>query len=164
MGVNKGLNRGKYKDLIMAKIYIGSDHGGYNLKEKIEEVFSTAGYEFEDVGTESVESCDYPVYAQKVAQKVLETNGRGILVCGTGIGMSIAANKFKGIRASHCTDTFSARMTREHNDSNILCLGERITGQDLAIDIVKVWLETPFSNGERHKNRLELIKEIENKV
>ena len=148
----------------MAKIYIGSDHGGYNLKEKIKEVFSSAGYEFEDVGTKSVESCDYPVYAQKVAQKVLETNGRGILVCGTGIGMSIAANKFKGIRASHCTDTFSARMTREHNDSNVLCLGERITGQDLAIDIVKVWLETPFSNGERHKNRLELIKEIENKV
>ena len=148
----------------MVKIYIGSDHGGYNLKEKIKEVFGSAGYEFEDVGTKSVESCDYPVYAQKVAQKVLETDGRGILVCGTGIGMSIAANKFKGIRASHCTDTFSARMTREHNDSNILCLGERITGQDLAIDIVKVWLETPFSNGERHKNRLELIREIENKV
>ena len=77
--------------------------------------------------------------------------------------MSICANKFKGIRASHCTDTFSARMTREHNNSNILCLGERITGQDLALDIVKIWLETPFSNGERHINRLNLIKEIENK-
>ena len=147
----------------MTKIFIGSDHGGFNLKEKIKEVFSPLGYEFEDMGTNSVESCDYPVYAEAVSRKVLETNGRGILVCGTGIGMSIAANKFKGIRASHCTDTFSARMTREHNNSNILCLGERITGQDLAIDIVKIWLETPFSNGERHAKRLNLIEEIENK-
>jgi len=147
----------------MTKIFIGSDHGGYNLKEKIKEVFTPLGYEFEDVGTNSLDSCDYPVYAEKVAQRVLETNGYGILVCGTGIGMSIAANKFKGIRASHCTDTFSARMTKEHNNSNVLCLGERITGQDLALDIVKIWLETPFSNGERHLNRLNLIKEIENK-
>ena len=147
----------------MTKIFIGSDHGGYNLKEKIKEVFTSLGYEFEDVGTNSEDSCDYPVYAEKLATKVLDTNGRGILVCGTGIGMSIAANKFKGIRASHCTDTFSARMTREHNDSNVLCLGERITGQDLALDIVKIWLETPFSNGERHIKRLKLIKEIESK-
>ncbi len=147
----------------MTKVFIGSDHGGYNLKEKIKEVFTPLGYEFEDMGTNSLESCDYPVYAEKVAKKVIETNEKGILVCGTGIGMSIAANKFKGIRASHCTDTFSARMTREHNDSNILCLGERITGQDLAIDIVKIWLETPFSNGDRHINRINLIKEIENK-
>ena len=143
------------------KIFIGSDHGGYNLKEKIKEVFSQIGYEFEDMGANSLESCDYPVYAKKVCEKVLETEGRGILVCGTGIGMSIAANKFKGIRASHCTDTFSARMTREHNNSNVLCLGERITGQDLALDIVKIWLETPFSNGERHIHRLELIEELE---
>ena len=145
----------------MSKIIIGSDHGGYNLKEKIKEVFSDSGYEFEDVGTTSTDSCDYPVYAEKLAKKVTETNGRGILVCGTGMGMSIAANKFKGIRASHCTDTFSARMTREHNDSNVLCLGERITGQDLALDIVKIWLETPFSNGERHINRVNMIKKIE---
>ena len=145
----------------MSKIIIGSDHGGYNLKEKIKEVFSNSGYEFEDVGTTSTDSCDYPVYAEKLAKKVTETNGRGILVCGTGIGMSIAANKFKGIRASHCTDTFSARMTREHNDSNVLCLGERITGQDLALDIVKIWLETPFSNGERHINRVNMIKKFE---
>lgn len=147
----------------MTKVFIGSDHGGYNLKEKIKEVFTPLGYEFEDMGTNSLESCDYPVYAEKVAKKVIETDEKGILVCGTGIGMSIAANKFKGIRASHCTDTFSARMTREHNDSNILCLGERITGQDLALDIVKIWLETPFSNGDRHINRINLIKEIENK-
>lgn len=147
----------------MGKIIIGSDHGGYNLKQKIKEVFSGKGYEFEDVGTYSTESCDYPVYAEKLAQKVIETNGRGILICGTGIGMTIAANKFKGIRAALCGDTFSARMTREHNDSNVLCLGERVTGQDLALDIVNIWLETPFSNGERHINRLNLIKDIENK-
>ena len=145
------------------KIYIGSDHGGYNLKEKIKEVFTQIGYEFEDVGTDSTESCDYPVYAERLSKKVLDSDGRGILVCGTGIGMSIVANKFKGIRASHCTDTFSARMTREHNNSNVLCLGERITGQDLALDIVKIWLDTPFSNGERHINRINMIKEIENK-
>jgi len=143
------------------KIFIGSDHGGYNLKEKIKEVFSKTGYEFEDVGTTSIESCDYPVFAKKLCEKVTETDGRGILVCGTGIGMSIAANKFKGIRASHCTDTFSARMTREHNNSNVLCLGERITGQDLALDIVRIWLETPFSNGERHINRLNMISDFE---
>lgn len=147
----------------MTKIFIASDHGGYNLKEKLKEVFSSNGYEFEDLGTTSTESCDYPVYAEKLAQKVIETGEKGILVCGTGIGMSIAANKFKGIRASHCTDTFSARMTREHNNSNVLCLGERITGQDLAIDIVKIWLETPFSDGERHNKRLNLIKQIEDK-
>lgn len=145
----------------MTKIFIASDHGGFVLKKKIIEVFSSKGYEFEDLGTNSEDSCDYPIYAEKLAKKVLETESRGILVCGTGIGMSIAANKFKGIRAAHCTDTFSARMTREHNDSNVLCLGERITGQDLALDIVKIWLETPFSNGERHKNRINLIKKIE---
>lgn len=146
---------------VMTKIIIGSDHGGYNLKEKIKEVFSKLGYEFEDMGTNTLESCDYPVYAKKVCEKVIETSGRGILVCGTGIGMSIAANKFKGIRAALCGDTFSARMTREHNDSNILCLGERVTGQDLALDIVKIWLNTPFSEGERHIKRINLIREIE---
>ena len=146
---------------VMTKIIIGSDHGGYNLKEKIKEVFSQLGYEFEDMGTNTLESCDYPVYAKKVCEKVQETAGRGILVCGTGIGMSIAANKFKGIRAALCGDTFSARMTREHNDSNVLCLGERVTGQDLALDIVKIWLDTPFSDGERHKKRIALIEESE---
>lgn len=142
-------------------IYIGSDHGGYNLKKKIIEVFSSEGYELEDMGTNSLDSCDYPVYAKRVCDKVVETNSKGILVCGTGIGMSIAANKINGIRAALCSDTFSARMTREHNDSNVLCLGERVTGQDLALDIVKIWLETPFSNGERHVGRINLIKELE---
>ena len=108
------------------------------------------------MGCYSAESCDYPVIAKDVSKKVLETGSKGILVCGTGIGMSITANRFDGIRASHCTDTFTARMTRMHNDSNILCLGERITGAGLALDIVDIWLKTEFEGG-RHKNRIEMI-------
>jgi ribose 5-phosphate isomerase B len=113
------------------------------------------------MGTYSTESCDYPNIASKVVKKVLSEDARGILVCGTGIGMSIAANKYAGIRASLCSDTFSARMTREHNNSNVLCLGERVIGKGLALDIVKIWLESEFSNNERHQNRLNLINEIE---
>ena len=141
----------------MAKqIIIGSDHGGYNLKQVIINHLNNIGYEVEDLGCYSTESCDYPVIAKAVSNKVLETNRRGILVCGTGIGMSIAANRFDGIRASHCTDTFTARMTRMHNDSNILCLGERITGAGLAIDIVDIWLNTEFEGG-RHQKRIDMI-------
>lgn len=138
------------------KIIIGSDHGGYNLKQAIIKHLNDTGYEVEDLGCYSTESCDYPVIAKAVSKKVLETNGQGILVCGTGIGMSIAANRFDGIRASHCTDTFTARMTRMHNDSNILCLGERITGSGLALDIVDIWLKTNFEGG-RHKKRIDMI-------
>ena len=121
------------------KIIIGSDHGGFNLKNNIVEYLKNNGYEVEDFGCYTTESCDYPIIAKSVAQKVVETGVRGILVCGTGIGVSIVANRFSGIRASHCTDTFTARMTRMHNDSNILCLGERITGVGLALDIVDIW-------------------------
>ena len=138
------------------KIIIGSDHGGYNLKQAIIKHLETTGYDIEDLGCYSTESCDYPVVAKAVAEKVLETKTRGILVCGTGIGMSITANRYKGIRASHCTDTFTARMTRAHNDSNILCLGERITGTGLALDIVDIWLKTEFEGG-RHKKRIDMI-------
>jgi len=140
----------------MTKILIGSDHGGYNLKTKIINHLKEKGYEVEDFGTHSTESCDYPVFAKKVAQAVLETGYKGILVCGTGIGMSIAANRFDGIRASHCTDTFTARMTRMHNNSNILCLGERVTGTGLALDIVDIWLNTDFTGG-RHQTRIDMI-------
>ena len=112
-----------------------------------------------DVGTFSSDSCDYPEIAQKVGNFVVTGEvEKGILVCGTGIGMSIAANKIKGIRAALCSDTFSARLTRQHNNSNVLCLGERVTGEGLMLDIVKIWLETPFSNEERHLRRINSIE------
>ena len=138
------------------KIIIGSDHGGYNLKNAIINHLNTLGYEVSDLGCYSTDSCDYPVVAKAVSQEVIKSGARGILVCGTGIGMSIVANRFDGIRASHCTDTFTARMTRMHNNSNILCLGERITGQGLALDIVDIWLNTDFEGG-RHQKRIDMI-------
>ena len=141
----------------MQKIVIASDHGGYNLKNKIIDYLNENGYELEDLGCYDDSSCDYPVYAKKVAEKVRSNNDiKGILVCGTGIGMSIAANRFDKIRASHCTDTYSAKMTRKHNDSNVLCLGERITGVGLALDIVDIWLKTEFDGG-KHKKRIDMI-------
>ncbi|MBQ7763752.1 ribose 5-phosphate isomerase B [bacterium] len=140
----------------MANIIIGSDHGGFRLKNEIIEHLKQLGYDISDLGCYSPESCDYPVIAKQVANEVLNTGNKGILVCGTGIGVSIAANRFDGIRASHCTDTFTARMTRMHNDSNILCLGERITGIGLALDIVDIWLNTEFEGG-RHKKRIDMI-------
>ena len=108
------------------------------------------------MGCYTSDSCDYPIIAKAVAEKVLETGNKGILICGTGIGVSITANRYNGIRASHCTDTFTARMTRMHNNSNILCLGERITGVGLALDIVDVWLKTEFEGG-RHQKRIDMI-------
>ena len=140
----------------MTSIIIGSDHGGFKLKSEIVKHLQELGYEVSDLGCYNTESCDYPVIAKAVAEKVLEENSRGILVCGTGIGVSITANRFNGIRASHCTDTFTARMTRMHNDSNILCLGERITGVGLALDIVDIWLKTEFEGG-RHQKRIDMI-------
>lgn len=142
------------------KIIIGSDHGGFNLKQKIIEHLKSNGYEIDNVGCFSEESCDYPVIAKQVCEKVTLGDNLGILVCGTGLGMSIYANKVKGIRASHCTDTFSARLTRQHNDSNILCLGERITGSGLALDIVDEWLNASFEGG-RHQRRVDMINELD---
>ncbi len=140
------------------QIIIGSDHGGYRLKNEIITHLKNLGYEISDLGCYSTESCDYPIIAKDVAEEVLANKCKGILVCGTGIGMSIAANRYEGIRASHCTDTFTARMTRAHNDSNILCLGERITGTGLALDIVDIWIKTEFEGG-RHQKRINLIDE-----
>ena len=140
----------------MTKILIASDHGGYNLKNVIINHLKKQSYDVEDFGCYNTESCDYPVYAKTVAEEVIKTNAKGILVCGTGIGMSIAANRIKGIRASHCTDTYSAKMTRKHNDSNILCLGERITGNGLALEIVDTWLNTEFED-DKHKKRIDMI-------
>ena len=140
----------------MTSIIIGSDHGGFSLKQEIVAHLKKLGYQVSELGCYSLDSCDYPVVAKDVANEVLKTGNRGILICGTGIGVSITANRFNGIRASHCTDTFTARMTRMHNDSNILCLGERITGIGLALDIVDIWLNTEFEGG-RHKKRIDMI-------
>ena len=140
----------------MAKIIIGSDHGGFRLKEEVIKHLKSLNYEIIDLGCYNTDSCDYPVVAKAVAKEVLNTNSRGILICGTGIGVSITANRFEGIRASHCTDTFTARMTRMHNNSNILCLGERITGTGLALDIVDIWLNTEYEGG-RHQKRIDMI-------
>ena len=140
----------------MTSIIIGSDHGGYNLKQYVIEHLKNRGLNVVDLGCYNNDSCDYPVIAKAVSEKVLEESSRGILICGTGIGVSIVANRYNGIRASHCTDTFTARMTRMHNDSNILCLGERITGVGLALDIVDTWLNTSFEGG-RHQKRIDMI-------
>lgn len=141
----------------MYKLAIASDHGGYKLKNEIIKHLKEKSYDITDYGCFSEESCDYPCYAKKVAELVSQNdNTKGILICGTGIGMSIVANRYSGVRAAHCTDTFSARMTRMHNDSNILCLGERITGPGLAEDIVDIWLNTDFIGG-KHLKRIEMI-------
>lgn len=145
------------------KLAIGSDHGGYELKEYLLEYLATReDVEVVDFGTNSPASVDYPIYGQAVAQAV--TSGecdRGIAICGTGVGISIAVNKFKGIRASLCTNEFMAEMTRRHNNSNVLVLGGRVVGLDLGLNILKTWLDTPFE-GERHQRRLDMITEIEN--
>lgn len=145
------------------KIALASDHGGYKLKIEILKHLKEKGIEFEDFGTYSEESCDYPDYALKVAEKVAAKEFEfGILVCGTGIGIGIAANKVPGVRAALCGDTFSAHACREHNNANILTLGERVTGPGLALDIVDIFLNTEFQGG-RHEKRVNKISEIEKK-
>lgn len=139
---------------------IGCDHGGYELKKEIEAYLDKKGIAYKDFGCDSTASVDYPVYARKVANAILDgTCDKGILICGTGIGISIAANKIPGIRAALCTDCFCAQATREHNDANVLALGGRVVGGGLAIKIVETFLETPFSNDERHIRRIKLIEE-----
>lgn len=140
-------------------IAIGCDHGGFNLKNVIMKKLEEMGYDYKDFGTYSTDSCDYPDIAKEVCKAI--TSGqcdKGILVCGTGIGMSMAANKVKGIRAAHVTDTFSARMTKEHNDANVICLGERITGIEIALEIVEAYLNATFQGG-RHANRVAKIED-----
>jgi ribose 5-phosphate isomerase B len=145
------------------KIALGSDHAGYPLKKEIIEWLERAGMSYYDFGCYSgTESSDYPDAALAVAKAVGDGEAiRGILVCATGIGMSIAANKVDGIRAAACHDCFSAHSTMEHNDSNILCLGARVIGPGLALDIVNVWLNTEFSNEARHCRRIDKIRQIE---
>ena len=141
-------------------ISIGCDHGGYYLKQDIIDFLEKNGYEYKDYGTYSDESCDYPVYAKKVAHAVADGEcEKGILICGTGIGVCITANKVKGIRAALVHDCFSAKATREHNDANIVTMGARVIGPGLATEIVRIFLETPFSNEERHIRRIKQIEE-----
>ena len=142
-------------------IAIGADHGGVNLKETVKKFLEQKGIEYKDFGTNSTDSCDYPDYAKAVCDAVVSGEyDKGILICGTGIGMSIAANKVKGIRAAHVTDTYSAAKTREHNNANVICLGERITGCDLALEIVNAYLNAEFLGG-RHQTRVDKIMALE---
>lgn len=145
------------------KIAIGCDHGGITLKDSIVNYLEERGVQIEDFGTFGTESVDYPDYAYKVARSVADGRAdKGILMCGTGIGISIAANKVNGIRCALCYNTETARLTALHNDSNILAMGGRVIDCDTAVDIVKTWLDTPFEGG-RHINRINKISEIEKK-
>lgn len=144
------------------KIGLGSDHGGYNLKEEIKKHLASKGIEVIDFGTENgVDSVDYPIYGEKVAKAVISKDvDYGILCCGTGIGISLAANKVKGIRCAVVSDTFSAKMSKAHNNANVLSLGERVIGKGLALEIVDTWLNTEFE-GERHLRRVNMLNDIE---
>ena len=143
-------------------IAIGSDHGGYLLKEEIKKHLKKKGYEFKDFGTDSTASCDYPVYAEKVCRAVQSGEcEKGILICGTGIGMSMCANKCKGIRAAVCGDHFSAEFTRKHNNANVLCLGARVIGAGIAMQLVDIFLTTEYEGG-RHEKRVEMMMQLEN--
>ena len=144
-------------------IAIASDHAALDLKSEIKKHLESQGFEVTDYGTYTPDSCNYPDYAEKVCDAV--TGGKqdlGILVCGTGIGMSMAANKCKGIRAACCTDTFSARFTRLHNDANVLCMGARVIGAGLACDIADIFINTDFEGG-RHQTRVDMVMALENK-
>ncbi|HJN56512.1 MAG TPA: ribose 5-phosphate isomerase B [Candidatus Woesearchaeota archaeon] len=146
------------------KIIIGSDHAGFELKEDIKKFLTQLGYDCEDIGVFNKEPADYPQTALKVAKKVVQTDSKGILMCGSGLGEAIVANKVKGIRAANCFNEYTAINSREHNNSNLLCLGARILKNDEAKKITKIWLSTNFSNEERHKRRVKQIKEIEEKI
>lgn len=143
------------------KIALGSDHGGLELKNTIIEYLNEKGIEIKDFGTYTKDSCNYPKYGELVAEAVAADEYElGILVCGTGLGISLAANKVKGIRAACVSDVFSAKMSRAHNNANILSLGDRVVGKGLALEIVENWLNTEFEGG-RHQTRVDLITEIE---
>lgn len=145
------------------RVAIAADHGGFTLKEQIKKVLQDMNLEFEDYGTDSEQSVDYPNFGLKVSEAVARGEfDRGILICGTGLGMSIVANKVRGIRCAVVHDTFSAKATREHNDTNVLAMGARVIGPGLAEEIVRIWLSTDFAGG-RHTRRLDMIRQIEEK-
>ena len=140
------------------KVAVGCDHGGLDLKYIVQSVLKDLGHEIDDQGCNSPESVDYPNFAKAVSSLVNDGKcDRGILICGTGIGMSMAANRIPGIRAALCHEMFSARMSREHNDANILCLGARVIGQGLAAEVVRTWMTTDFAGG-RHQRRIDMFK------
>ena len=142
-------------------IALGCDHGGYDLMQEVIAHLENRGIEYKNFGTFTKDSCDYPEYAKLVANAVVDgTCEKGILICGTGIGMSMAANKCKGIRAAVCSDTFSARLTRVHNDANVLCFGERVVGMGLAFDLVDNFIDTDFEGG-KHQRRIDMVMETE---
>jgi len=146
---------------VFCMIAIGCDHGGFDLKREIIKHFEENNIEYKDYGTYSNESTDYPIYGKKVANAVVSGEcEKGILICGTGIGISITANKIKGIRAALCHDVFSAKATRLHNDANILAMGGRVVGPGLAIEIVDAFLNTDFSNDDRHIRRIKMMEDL----
>jgi ribose 5-phosphate isomerase B len=145
----------------MKKIALASDHGGFDLKESVIAHLLNTGWEVDDLGPHSGNSVDYPDYGIKLAEAVAEKKvDRGIVICGTGIGMSIVVNRYPGIRGTLCSDVFTAKLCREHNDSNILIMGGRVIGKGLAAEIVNTWLNTPFEGG-RHQRRLDKINQID---
>ena len=150
------------RDTRINKIVIASDHAGYELKENIKECLKSDGISVEDLGPENDSRVDYPDYGTKLAKAVSEDEElNGIVICGTGIGMSIVVNRFSKVRGTLCSDLYTAKLCRQHNDSNVLILGGRVVGKGLAHEIVKTWLETPFEGG-RHSDRLKKIDHIEN--
>ena len=147
------------------RVAVGSDHGGYRLKIRLVEFLKKLGHEVNDLGTHSEEPADYPDYARAVSQEILLRHAdKGILICGSGVGACVAANKVPGIRAAICHDTFSAHQGVEDDNVNILCLGARVIGTELAKDIAQVWLSATFSGAERHRRRLAKIEGIENEI
>ncbi|MDD3646977.1 MAG: ribose 5-phosphate isomerase B [Candidatus Dojkabacteria bacterium] len=144
---------------MVGRIFIASDHGGFELKSVLVEWMKEFGFDVVDLGTDSLDSGDNPDYVRKLCKSILNDSSKGILSCGTGIGTAIAANRFRGVRAALCTNEFMARMSREHNDANVLCLGGRVQGDDLAIGILSTWLNTAFSKDERHIRRLGKIND-----
>lgn len=145
------------------KIALGADHGGYELKRFLQPILEGQGHSVVNVGVDGPEAADYPDYARKVADSVVEGRAeRGIMICGSGVGASVAANKVPGIRAGLCHDTFSARQGVEDDDVNVLCLGARVIGQELALEIIKAWLAARFSGAERHLRRRDKVTAIEN--
>lgn len=146
------------------KLVIGCDHAGFAIKGIVKQHLQEKGYEIVDVGTDSAASCHYPVYAHTACKKILSGECElGILICGTGVGMSMAANKHPGIRAACCSDVFSARLTREHNNANMLCFGERVVGPGLALDLVDAFLGASYLNNGNHVTRVAMLEELDQK-